>query len=57
VPLHRSETFPLMSVQGQMLLLPHRITDNRFTPISGLWLKLIDLAERCHFQTRAGAAN
>jgi hypothetical protein len=27
---------------GQMLLLPHRITDDRFTPISGPYLKLID---------------
>jgi hypothetical protein len=32
----------LKTGMGQMLLLPHRITDDRFTPISGLYLKLID---------------
>jgi hypothetical protein len=31
-----------MSLVGQMLLLPHRSTDDRFTAISGPYLKLID---------------
>ena len=31
-----------MSLEGQILLLPHRSTDDRFTPISGPYLKLID---------------
>jgi hypothetical protein len=31
-----------MSESGQMLLLPHRSTDDRFTAISGPYLKLID---------------
>ena len=32
--MHRSEIFPLMSVQGQNPKLPHRNIDGRFTSIS-----------------------
>jgi len=31
-----------MSVQGRLLLLPHLSTDDRFTPISRPYFKLID---------------
>ena len=48
--MHRSEMGLLMSVQGHNPLLPHRSTDDRFTPISRLYLKLIVSSEKCHFQ-------
>jgi putative tryptophan/tyrosine transport system substrate-binding protein len=31
--------------------LPHRSTDDRFAPISRLYLKLLGLPEKCHFET------
>jgi hypothetical protein len=37
-----------MSLMGQVLLLPHRNTDDRFTPISRLYLKLIGSPENLH---------
>jgi hypothetical protein len=37
-----------MTVVGQVLLLPHSSTDDRFTPISRLYLKLIGSPEKCH---------
>src|SRR5438128_12196389 len=37
----------------QVLLLPHRSTDDRLTPISRLYLKLIGSPEKCHFRTHA----
>jgi hypothetical protein len=41
VILRGSNSEPHMSLVGQVLLLPHRSTDDRFTPISRLYLKLI----------------
>src|SRR2546430_769730 len=38
-----------MSQLGQVLLLPHRSTDDRFTPISRLYLKLIGSPEKCRY--------
>ena len=38
----------LTSARGQVLLLPHRSTDDRFTSISRLFLKLIDSPGKCH---------
>jgi len=36
--------------------LPHRSTDDRFTPISRPFLKLIVSSEKCHNRPRADAA-
>ena len=41
----------LRSATGQVLLLPHRSTDDRFTPISRLFLKLIGSPEKCQKPT------
>jgi hypothetical protein len=40
-----------MSLMGQVLLLPHCSTDDRFTPINRLYLKLTSSPEKCHKQT------
>jgi len=38
-----------MTGWGQVLLLPHRSTDDRFTPISRPFLKLIVSSEKCRY--------